>query len=238
METRLSKTTTTRGVGIAKRHMVRTQQQPLKRTTAPVKLMLTFVMRFRTTRRRRNPTPSPPLGQLPPFRSWSRFADTGFAPPSMLAVPDRSGTLDSLAGPRSPGVESTTSRQSSSGYASSFLDYYAHEEGETDNEGPFNLSTGSTFDPRGDASIRFSLADSADAQPASARVSGAPSGEVVWQVLDDLRTNRFSIASQGSSLGFGSRDSSNGADDPALVDQLAPVATLLRYVSSCSGTNP
>lgn len=181
------------------------------------------------------PGTSSPFGQQRHFSSLSRFADAGFAPPSMLAVPDRSGTLDSLAGPRSPGVESTTSRQSSSGYASSFLDYYAHEEGETDNEGPFNLSTGSTFDPRGDASIRFSVGDSADAQPASARVSGAPSGEVVWQVLDDLRTNRFSIASQGSSLGFGSHDSSNGADDPALVDQLDPVATLLRCVSSFSG---
>ncbi|GAA5882215.1 hypothetical protein JCM3774_000965 [Rhodotorula dairenensis] len=155
--------------------------------------------------------------------SAARFADAGASRPFMLTVPDRRDFSDSLAGPRSPGVESTTSRQSSSDYASSFLDYYAHEEGETDNEGPFNLSTGSTFDPRGAESIRFSVADGSEAQPTGA---SGPSEEVVWQVLDDLRTNRFSGASHGSSFAFGSHDSSNGADDPAAVDQLGP---LLRH---------
>lgn len=160
----------------------------------------------------------------------ARLADAGPLRPFMLTVPDRRDISDSLAGPRSPGVESTTSRQSSSDYASSFLDYYAHEEGETDNEGPFNLSTGSTFDPRGDESIRFSGADGSEVHPTGASASKAPSEEVVWQVLDDLRTNRFSGASQGSSFAFGSHHSSNGADDPAAADQLAPVASLLRCV--------
>ncbi|GAA5981078.1 hypothetical protein JCM10908_003976 [Rhodotorula pacifica] len=171
--------------------------------------------------------PAPPdLRHLSTSSTSSRLADAGPKLPSMLVVPGRGETFDSLTMPRSPGVESATSRQSSSDYANSFLDYYAHEEGETDNEGPFNLSTGSTFEPRGEESIRFSVADGSEGQPNSARVSGAPSGEVVWQVLDDLRTNRFSIA---SSVGFGSHDSSTGADDSLGADQLAPVADLLRH---------
>lgn len=172
----------------------------------------------------------------------SRFADpvsTKF--PSLLLAPAaRFGTEpDSLAPPRSPGVESDRSRQSSSAtsdYAASFLDYYAHEGGETDNEGPFNLSTGSTFDPSGDGRA-------SEGGARSARVSGAPSGEVVWQVLDDLRTNRFSIASHASSFGFGSHSSSNGVvDDLSPTEPNMPVSALLRFVpegqlDKCTGTD-
>ncbi|BGP28507.1 hypothetical protein JCM10296v2_000242 [Rhodotorula toruloides] len=184
---------------------------------------------------------------------WRRPSDfSGNAPSEGLEVPG-GAEASAFAVPHSPSLGSIVSRRSSE-YASSFLDYYAND----DEPSPLPRSDSASLRSHGRRpslapSVDELLAQQQD-QEHTARLQpvaefdehpdygnverGAPAsptrfendGEVVWQVLDDLRNNRLSVLSKNSSISFGSRDSSFAFDKQSSDgDQPNAIANLLRH---------
>ncbi|GAA5957701.1 hypothetical protein JCM21900_002011, partial [Sporobolomyces salmonicolor] len=154
-----------------------------------------------------------------------------------------------LPAPTSPSLGSLSSTRSS-GYAGSFIDYYADDAdaGGSEHWGELPAS-GRRFSV--DEQLRLALAqheqdqetarlgavyehehgdegDEHTFQPSSSSAQTDPpdtDGEIVWQVLDDLRNNRLSTISKDSSFGFNSsRDSSfevEGAPEPDRTNAIA-----------------
>ncbi|GAA5907995.1 hypothetical protein JCM8208_004017 [Rhodotorula glutinis] len=192
------------------------------------------------------------------------------ASPDKLVAPvsTEQPTLRIPASPSLHSVHSLVSGQSSE-YAGSFIDFYAHDPDEDDDEPPaspfdeaalaqayegfdsLHLSQhGSGLHPSSAAAtgglsvdeqlaLQHELDLTARLRPvsefeehpefgnaygpapggtttASPALSGGPEDEIVWQVLDDLRSNpnRDSVVSKNSSFGFSSGNSSVGLDDP------------------------
>ncbi|BGP21353.1 hypothetical protein JCM10295v2_000227 [Rhodotorula toruloides] len=185
---------------------------------------------------------------------WRRPSDfSGRVPSEGLDGP---GSADSnmLVVPHSPSLGSIVSRRSSE-YASSFLDYYAND----DEASPLPRSDSASFRGHGrlpslapsvdellaqqqeqEHTARLQPVAEFDEHPdhGNAERGAEPSsptrfendGEVVWQVLDDLRNNRLSVLSKNSSISFGSRDSSFAFDKQSSDgDQPNSIANLLRH---------
>ena len=182
-------------------------------------------------------------------------------------APDLQPTLRIPASPSLHSVHSLVSGQSSE-YAGSFIDFYAHDPDEDDDErqptspydeaalaqayegfdSPHLSQHGSGLHPSSAAAAGLSVDEQLALQheldltarlrpvsefeehpefgnaygpapggttTASPALSGGPEDEIVWQVLDDLRSNpnRDSVVSKDSSFGFSSGNSSVGLDD-------------------------
>ncbi|BGP58964.1 hypothetical protein NBRC10512_005363 [Rhodotorula toruloides] len=184
---------------------------------------------------------------------WRRPSDfSGNAPLEGLEVPG-GAEASALAVPHSPSLGSIVSRRSSE-YASSFLDYYAND----DEPSPLPRSDSASLRSHGrrpslapsvdellaqqqkqEHTARLQPVAEFDEHPEYGNTErGAPAsptrfendGEVVWQVLDDLRNNRLSVLSKNSSISFGSRDSSFAFDKQSSDgDQPNGIANLLRH---------
>jgi len=132
-----------------------------------------------------------------------------------------------------------------SGYADSFLDFYAQASDDYD-EGPdfippvppLGLGQQHTSERSLHSNTGDEYADRTLQQQPEDLSAEHDDGEVVWQVLSDLRNNRMSVLSKDSSFGFDSRDSSfeveheGGANEnpSSSRDRSEAIANLLRYV--------
>ncbi|GAA5933069.1 uncharacterized protein JCM15063_002286 [Sporobolomyces koalae] len=166
-------------------------------------------------------------------------------PPSSSANSRLSVTGAQYPPPASPSLGSIISSRRS-GYADSFLDFYAqasddYDEADVPPVPPINgrfasdRSLASNLDGFEDLTLG---ARSAELGEEEEYRGGEPDetegGEVVWQVLSDLRNNRLSTISKNSSFGFDSRDSSFEVDDPtphetASKDRSESIANMLRH---------
>ena len=118
-----------------------------------------------------------------------------------------------------------------SGYADSFLDFYAQASDDYDE---LDIPP---VPPLGQHASERSLNSTGGDEYADRTLQPEDlstehdDGEVVWQVLSDLRNNRMSVLSKDSSFGFDSRDSSfeveNGANENP-SDRSESIANLLR----------
>ncbi|GAA5924929.1 hypothetical protein JCM3775_006320 [Rhodotorula graminis] len=213
------------------------------------------------------------------------------ASPDKLAAPTTNDPQPTLRIPASPSLHSVHSLVSgqSSEYAGSFIDFYAHDPDEDDDEPPaspfdeaalaqayerfdsLHLSQhGPGLHPSSAAAtaglsvdeqlaLQHDLDLTARLRPvsefeehpefgnaygpapggtttASPALSGGADDEIVWQVLDDLRSNpnRDSVVSKDSSFGFSSGNSSVGLDEaqPGASDGAADanaIANMLRH---------
>lgn len=128
-----------------------------------------------------------------------------------------------------------SSRQS--GYADSFLDFYAQASDDYERDIPpvpplsqqhaSDRSLAAQSDGFEDRTLHAEHDQDDEGQD-------EVGGEVVWQVLSDLRNNRLSTISKDSSFGFDSRDSSfevdHGASDGPSTsnDRSESIANMLR----------
>ncbi|GAA6012096.1 hypothetical protein JCM11491_001749 [Sporobolomyces phaffii] len=175
-------------------------------------------------------------------------------PPSSSA-----GSRLSVAGsqyppPASPSLGSIMSSRRS-GYADSFLDFYAQASDDYDEPEmpPVPPLSGQYASERSLAAASEDFEDRTFLPTGSHREGGEGGGgegaagpgdehdeiggEVVWQVLSDLRNNRLSTLSKDSSFGFDSRDSSfeveHGASENGgggtSTDRSESIANMLRH---------
>ncbi|GAA6063240.1 hypothetical protein JCM10212_000342 [Sporobolomyces blumeae] len=164
-----------------------------------------------------------PIPDLPSTYSRSTL------PPSSSTGSRLSVSGPPLEAPASPSLGSLLSSHRSSHYANSFLDYYARDD--YDDE-PLPASDSARSGLAGAPSEGEVEGDHGDRTFQADEASGEHDGEIVWQVLDDLRNNRLSILSKDSSLGFDSRDSSFEVDHAAgetSTDRANSIANLLRH---------
>lgn len=151
-------------------------------------------------------------------------------PPSSSANSRLSVSNPQYPPPASPSLGSIISSRRS-GYADSFLDFYAQASDDYDE---LDIPP---VPPLGQHASERSLNSTGGDEYADRTLQPEDlstehdDGEVVWQVLSDLRNNRMSVLSKDSSFGFDSRDSSfeveNGANENP-SDRSESIANLLR----------
>ncbi|GAA5911060.1 uncharacterized protein JCM6883_004256 [Sporobolomyces salmoneus] len=193
----------------------------------------------------RVPTP-PPSSRHHRKASLASSREAGPIPerPISSALPPSSsaGSRLSVVGsqyppPASPSLGSIMSSRQS-GYADSFLDFYAQASDDYESDIP----PVPPLAQHQHASDRSLLENSEEFGDRTLQPEGAAEGEqqdeiggeVVWQVLSDLRNNRLSTISKDSSFGFDSRDSSfeveHGASDGSTSnDRAESIADMLRH---------
>ncbi|GAA5877758.1 hypothetical protein JCM1840_003349 [Sporobolomyces johnsonii] len=177
------------------------------------------------------------------------------SPPASTSVGSRLSVYGAaLPAPTSPSLGSLSSNRSS-GYAGSFIDYYADD---ADAGGSEHWGEPPTSGRRFSVDEQLGLAlaqheqdqetarlgavyehehggegDDDTFQPSSSSAQtdpGETDGEIVWRVLDDLRNNRLSTISKDSSFGFNSsRDSSFEVEGVPEPDRTNAIAGLLRH---------
>ncbi|GAA5826867.1 hypothetical protein JCM5353_004463 [Sporobolomyces roseus] len=181
-----------------------------------------------------------PIPDLP--HSYSSSSNANTLPPSSSTNSRLSVSNPQYPPPASPSLGSIMSSRRS-GYADSFLDFYAQASDDYD-DGPEFIPP---VPPRGlgqQHSFERSLQSNTGDEYADRTLQQQPEdlsaehddGEVVWQVLSDLRNNRMSVLSKDSSFGFDSRDSSfevehDGANEnpSSSRDRSESIANLLRH---------
>ncbi|GAA5951812.1 hypothetical protein JCM3765_003124 [Sporobolomyces pararoseus] len=169
---------------------------------------------------------------------------SSYLPPSSSAGSRLSVSGSQYPPPASPSLGSIISSRQS-GYADSFLDFYAQASDDYDSEIPpvpplrsQHASDRSLASNSGDYADRTLRADGTgqgqEGEEEEEEDQDEVGGEVVWQVLSDLRNNRLSTISKDSSFGFDSRDSSFEVEHGASegnnsTDRSESIANMLRH---------
>ncbi|GAA5994031.1 hypothetical protein JCM5350_007947 [Sporobolomyces pararoseus] len=167
---------------------------------------------------------------------------SSYLPPSSSAGSRLSVSGSQYPPPASPSLGSIISSRQS-GYADSFLDFYAQASDDYDSEIPpvpplssQHASERSLASNSGDYADRTLRANVGQGQKEEEDEEDHDEvgGEVVWQVLSDLRNNRLSTISKDSSFGFDSRDSSFEVEHGASEgnnssDRSESIANMLRH---------